>query len=65
MVGERQLTPEQRRLLRLIGRMPLAATADLALIVSEPEIELQAQLDALVLGGWMGSLRRGMVEVPR
>ncbi|MXX79792.1 MAG: hypothetical protein F4Y69_02020 [Chloroflexi bacterium] len=65
MVGERQLTPEQRRLLRLIGQMPLAATADLALIVSEPEIELQAQLDALVLGGWMGSLRRGMVEVPR
>lgn len=36
MAGERRLTDEQRRLLRLIGLMPLASADDLSLVLQTP-----------------------------
>ena len=59
-----EVTPsnEQRRLLRIIGRMPLASAANLAAVLNvEPNVARQ-RLTALRNSGWIASVRRGMVE---
>lgn len=65
MVAGGRLTPEQRRLLRMVGLMPLASAADLAPILGIPAANLRAQLARLRRDGWVGSIRRGMVEPPQ
>ena len=53
---------QQRRLLRIIGRMPLASAANLAAVLNvEPNVA-RRRLTVLRNSGWIASLRRGMVE---
>lgn len=69
MVSDRSLgalqRPDQRRLLRLIGLMPLASVADLAPILGVPGPRLGAHLGRLRRGGWLGAVRRGMTMPPQ
>ena len=65
MHGEQRLTDEQRRLLRLIGLMPLASADDLSLVLDTPADVLQRRLVRLRRNGWLTSIRRGMAEAPR
>lgn len=65
VVGEQRLRPEQQRLLRVIGQMPLAAASDLAPILGPAERVLARRLARLRRGGWLGSIRRGMTRPPQ
>ena len=56
------LTAEQRRLLRIIARMPLASAANLAPILDLSEGQIGRMLGTLKSGGWVGSVVRGMTE---
>ena len=62
MAPPQSLTGEQRRLLRIIARMPLASAANLASILDLPEDRVSRILDTLKSGGWAESVMRGMTE---
>ena len=56
---------EQQRLLRIIGRMPLASVANLVPILDLGTRQLRRQLISLQDAGWLASVRRGMSERPQ
>ncbi|MCY4367782.1 MAG: MarR family winged helix-turn-helix transcriptional regulator [Chloroflexi bacterium] len=56
------LTSEQRRLLRITGRMPLASVANLASVLETTGDRVRAMLGRLRAGGWVSSVKRGMTE---
>ena len=62
MAQREQLTKEQRRLLRIIARMPLASAANLAPIFGLAEDRVRRMLGTLRSGGWVESVVRGMTE---
>ena len=62
MAQREQLTNEQRRLLRIIARMPLASAANLAPVLGLAEDRVRRMLGALHGGGWIESVVRGMTE---
>ena len=62
MARRQSLNDEQRRLLRITGRMPLASVANLASIMGTTEDRVRAMLGALRRGGWVSSVMRGMTE---
>ena len=57
-----QLTNEQKRLLRIIARMPLASAANLAPILGLADDRVRRMLGTLRSGGWVESVVRGMTE---
>ena len=62
MSPRQPLTAEQRRLLRIIARMPLASAANLAPILDLSEGQVGSMLATLKSGGWADSVLRGMTE---
>ena len=63
MAPRRQpLNDEQRRLLRITARMPLASVANLASTTGATEDRVRAMLGRLRAGGWVSSVLRGMTE---
>ena len=56
------LTNEQRRLLKIAARMPLASVANLAPVLDLEEDKVRRTLGALRRGGWVTSVVRGMTE---
>ena len=62
MVRRETLNDEQRRLLRITGRMPLASVANLASVMGLDEDKVRAMLGRLRSGGWVSSVMRGMTE---
>ena len=62
MAQREQLTNEQRRLLRIIARMPLSSAANLAPVLGLAEDRVRRMLGALHGGGWIESVVRGMTE---
>ena len=66
MAKREQLNDEQRRLLKIAAKMPLASVANLApmLDLDEEKAREKARrmLGALRRGGWVTSLVRGMTE---
>ena len=52
MAARRTLSPEQRRLLRITGRMPLASVSDLAPVLDMSEERVGRMLRTLKSGGW-------------
>ena len=62
MARREQLNDEQRRLLRITGRMPLASVANLAPVLALDEERVRRMLGALRWGGWVTSVVRGMTE---
>ena len=56
------LTNEQRRLLRITARMPLASVANLAPALGQDEEKVRRMLGALRRSGWVTSVVRGMTE---
>ena len=62
MPPQEPLTNEQRRLLRIIARMPLASAANLASILDLSEDRIGRMLGTLKSGGWVESVVRGMTE---
>ena len=56
------LNDEQRRLLRITARMPLASVANLALATGLDEERVRRMLNRLRSGGWVASVMRGMTE---
>ena len=53
---------EQRRLLRITARMPLASAANLASALGLDEEKVRRMLNRLRSGGWVSSVMRGMTE---
>ena len=62
MAQREQLNDEQRRLLRITARMPLASVANLAPILGISEDRVRRMLGTLRGGGWVESVVRGMTE---
>ena len=62
MARRQQLNDEQRRLLRITARMPLASVANLASVAGITEDQVRAMLGRLLSGGWVASVLRGMTE---
>ena len=62
MARREPLTNEQRRLLRITARMPLASVANLAPVLGLDEEKVRRMLGALRRGGWVTSVVRGMTE---
>ena len=62
MARERQPNDEQRRLLKIAARMPLASVANLAPVLELEEERVRRMLGALRRGGWITSVVRGMTE---
>ena len=62
MAQREQLTNEQRRLLRITARMPLASVANLAPILGLAEDRVRRMLGTLRGDGWIESVVRGMTE---
>ena len=60
MAPRQPLNDEQRRLLRITARMPLASVANLASTLGAPEDRVRAMLGRLRSGGWVSSVLRGM-----
>lgn len=56
------LNDEQRRLLRIIARMPLASAANLAPVMDIGEDRVRRMLATLRVGGWADSVMWGMTE---
>ena len=56
------LNQEQRRLLRITSRMPLASVANQAPILGMAEDELRRMLGTLHDAGWVASVRRSITE---
>ena len=62
MARREPLTGEQRRLLRVAARMPLATAANLASALGMAEDRTRGMLGALLGSGLVASVRRGMTE---
>ena len=62
MAQRQPLNDEQRRLLRIAARMPLASVANLAPVLELEEERVRRMLGALRRGGWVTSVVRGMTE---
>ena len=62
MAPRQQLNDEQRRLLKITGRMPLASVTNLASTLGATEDRVRAMLGRLQGGGWVSSVLRGMTE---
>ena len=62
MAPRRPLNHEQRCLLRIIARMPLASVANLASVTRLDEERVRRMLSRLRSGGWVSSVMRGMTE---
>ena len=62
MAQQEQLNDEQRRLLRITARMPLASVANLAPVLGISEDRIREMLGRLRRGGWVTSVVRGMTE---
>ena len=60
--GRQPLTNEQRRLLKITARMPLASVANLAPVLDLDEDKIRRMLGNLRRGGWIESVVRGMTE---
>ena len=56
------LNSEQRRLLKIIARTPLASTANLTPVMETSEDRIRAMLGRLRRDGWVDSVMRGMTE---
>ena len=59
---QQPLNDEQRRLLRITARIPLASVANLAAGAGMTEDKVRAMLGRLRSGGWVSSVMRGMTE---
>ena len=62
MAPRQPLNDEQRRLLKITGRMPLASVANLASASGGTEDRVRDMLGRLRSGGWVSSVMRGMTE---
>ena len=62
MATRQPLNDEQRRMLRITARMPLASVANLALVAGLDEDQVRRMLNRLRSGGWVSSVMRGMTE---
>ena len=62
MATRQPLNDQQRRLLRIAARMPLASVANLAPVLDLDEERVRRMLGALRRGGWVTSVVRGMTE---
>ena len=62
MAPRRPLNDEQRRLLRITARMPLASVNNLASVMETTEDQVRGMLGRLRSGGWVTSVVRGMTE---
>ena len=63
MAPRRQpLNDEQRRLLKITARMPLASVNNLASVSGMTEDQVRGMLGRLRSGGWVSSVMRGMTE---
>ena len=62
MARREPLTNEQRRLLKIAARMPLASVANLAPVLDLDEDKVRRMLGVLRRGGWITSVVRGMTE---
>ena len=62
MVRRQGLSAEQRRLLRITGRMPLASVSNLAPICGMVENRMRELLNGLRRDEWVASASRGMTE---
>ena len=62
MAPRQPLNDEQRRLLKIAARMPLASVANLAPVLDLEEDKVRRMLGSLRRGGWVTSLVRGMTE---
>ena len=62
MAPRQPLNYQQRRLLRITARMPLASVANLASVAGMTEDRVRAMLGRLGSGGWVSSVTRGMTE---
>ena len=62
MAPRQPLNDEQRRLLRITARMPLASVSNLASTLGATEDRVRAMLGRLRSGGWVESVMRGMTE---
>ena len=62
MAPRQPLNDEQRRLLRIAARMPLASVANLAPVLDLDEDKVRRMLGSLRRGGWVTSVMRGMTE---
>ena len=62
MVRRQPLNDDERRLLRITARMPLASVANLAPVLGLDEEKIRRMLGALRRGGWVTSVVRGMTE---
>ena len=62
MAPRQPLNDEQRRLLRITARMPLASVANLASVMGATEDQVRGMLGRLRGGGWVESVVRGMTE---
>ena len=62
MAPRQPLNDEQRRLLRINARMPLASVANLASASGATEDRVRSMLGRLRSGGWVESVMRGMTE---
>ena len=62
MAPRQPLNDEQRRLLKITARMPLASAANLASVMETTEDQVRGMLSRLRSGGWVSSVMRGMTE---
>ncbi len=62
MARRELLNKEQRRLLKIVARMPLVSVANLVPILDMAEGTVRRMLGALRSGGWVASVVRGMTE---
>ena len=59
---QQPLNDEQRRLLEITARMPLASVNNLANVMGATEDQVRGMLGRLRSGGWVSSVMRGMTE---
>ena len=62
MAPRQPLNDEQRRLLKITARMPLASVNNLASAMGPTEDQIRGMLGRLRSGGWVASVMRGMTE---
>ena len=62
MAPRRPINEEQRRLLRILGLMPLASVSNLSPVLGVEEYRVRRMLNALGRRDWVASVRRGMTE---
>ena len=62
MARREPLNDDERRLLKIAARMPLASVANLAPVLGLDEEKVRKMLGTLRRGGWVTSIVRGMTE---